>query len=129
MATLQKVVEVATSADAVWKKIADVGGISNLIGFLTESKMDGDKRVCKTADGAVLDELIVSIDPDLKRVAYSITDSPFGFEFHAASMQVSSKGSGAVLTWTTDVKPDAAVQALDPIFEDAAQSMKAALSS
>ena len=127
MATVQKMIDVDASVEEVWGKIAKVESISNIIGFLAESQLDGDVRVCKMADGSVLEERVISIDNVLKRVSYCITNSPFNFEFHSASMQVVPKGDGASMIWITDVKPDSMAEQLDTIFEDALPGMKSAL--
>lgn len=127
MATVQKVIALNTNADRVWKKISDVGAISKLIGFIAESHADGEHRTCKMADGGVLKERIIGVNDALMRVAYTITESPLGLEFHAASMQVVPNGAGSTFIWTTDLKPDAAAKQLDASFEEALPGMKAAL--
>lgn len=127
MATVQKAIDVEAKVEDVWDKIANVGSISELIDFITESQVNGDIRVCKMADGGVIEEKIISIDHALRRVSYCITNSPLGLEYHSASMQVVPKGAGASMIWITDLKPDSMAQQLDAIFEEAVPGMKAAL--
>lgn len=127
MATVQKIIDVDANVEDTWNKIADVGSIANLVGFISESQSDGDIRVCKMADGGVLREQIISIDNTLRRVSYCITDSPLNLEFHSASMQVVPWGQGASLIWTTDMKPDAAAEQIALIFEEAVPGIKMAL--
>lgn len=79
--------------------------------------VDGDRRSCTFADGTVLQERIISIDPELKRVAYTITDSPFGLTFHSASMQIVPEADRSRVVWTTDIQPDALKTQLDPLFD------------
>ena len=129
MATVQKVIDVEASVEDVWDKIANVGSISDLVGFITESQLDGDIRVCKMADGGILEEKIISIDNALRRVAYCITNSPLDLEFHAASMQVVRKGKGASMIWITDLKPDSMAEQFNPIFEEAVPGIRTALES
>lgn len=129
MATVQKVIDINASANDVWNKIANIGSVSDIIGFITESEYDGDVRVCKMADGGVLEEKIISIDDSLRRVAYSIINSPLDLEFHSASMQVVSKDKGATMVWTTDLKPDALAQQFDSVLEEAVPGMRTALES
>jgi len=127
MATVQKVIDVKASVEDVWDKIANVGSISDLVGFITESQLDGDVRVCKMADGGVLEEKIISIDNTLRRVSYCITKSPLDLDFHSASMQVVPNGEGASMIWITDLKPDSMAEQFDPIFEEAVPGIRAAL--
>ena len=127
MATIQKVIDVEASVEDVWDKIANVGSISDFVGFITESQLDGDIRVCKMTDGGVLEEKIISIDNALRRVAYCITSAPLDLEFHSASMQVIPNGDSASMIWITDIKPDSMTEQFDPLFEEALPGIRAAL--
>lgn len=127
MATVQKVIDVEASVEDVWDKIANVGSISDLVGFITESQLNGDVRVCKMADGGILEEKIISVDHALRRVAYCIINSPLDLEFHSASMQVVPKGGSASVIWITDLKPDSMAEQFDTIFEEAVPGIRTAL--
>lgn len=129
MATIRKTIDINASTDDVWAKISDIGGISKLIGFLQDSQASGDTRVCTLADGGVLREDIVSVDADLHRVAYSITESPLNMSFHAASMELEQTPTGTRLTWTTDLKPDEASEQFGPLVDMAAKDMETTLAS
>ena len=62
----------------------------------------------QTDAGGFRVETILGIDHDNRRVAYTITASPFPIEAHAASMQVSDAGGGkSTFQWITDITPDA----------------------
>lgn len=129
MATIRKEVELPVSVESVWAKLADLEGVASMISFLEDAQVDGDRRVCAMSDGGKLEELIVSVDPSLHRVAYTITGSPFGFEFHAASMEVIATATGCRFVWTTDVKPDQIADALRPIFDAEMTNVATALST
>jgi hypothetical protein len=117
MASINLETKLGVGPDELWAQVKDVGGVSNLLGIITESSLDGDQRSCTMADGAQLSETIISIDDDNRRVAYTITDSPFPIEAHAASMQVSDAGDGTShFQWITDVKPDELADALGPML-------------
>ncbi len=118
MATIYRSVTVHLSAEDLWTRVADVGQISDLLDIVHKSSVSGDTRSCTLADGGQLTETIVGIDEEHQRVAYTITDSPFPIEFHAASMQVIDEGNGtSTLVWITDVKPDAMADGLAPMIE------------
>ena len=107
----------AVSADDLWAEAKNVGGLSGLLEVITESSLDGDHRSCTRGEGGVLAETIMSIDDEHKRVAYTITDSPFPIEAHAASMQVTDAGGGkSTFRWITDVKPDEMADGLGPML-------------
>lgn len=108
MAVIHRTIDVAASPESTWTKIADLGGVHAMMSFLTDARVDGDRRVCGLAMGGELSEIVLSVNDDLRRVAYAIVDSPFGLDFHSASMAVTGSGETAQLVWTTDLKPDAA---------------------
>lgn len=110
--------------DSAWARLADLEGVHELVSFLASAEVDGTTRVCRIAEGApvegTLRETILSVDPELRRVAYSIVDGPFGFSHHAASMQIIEEGAEIWFVWTTDVLPDSIAARMAPIFDEEA---------
>ena len=125
MASIYRELELEASPEQAWQAIRDVGNVNKIITHLGEVTMEGDRRTCSLGDAGRLDELIVSVDDDRRRLAYSIQASPFNFSYHSASMQVThSDGEGSRLLWITDVKPDEAVQVLEEAIDAAASSLR-----
>ncbi len=128
MATIHREFEIEATADAAWAALRDVGRVNELITFLGDVTVVGDHRTCQLGDHGTLDELIVSVDDERRRFAYSILDSPFNLQHHNASMQVIPNGeSGARFVWTTDVKPDDVVPVLSEAIDGAIESFKQTL--
>ena len=128
MATIHRDFPVDAPPEKAWAALRDVGRVNELITFLGEVTVEGDRRTCSLGDLGTLDELIVSVDDETRRLAYTIRESPFGFEHHHASMQITENGgSGARFLWTTDVKPDAAAAALSEAIDGAVESLRATL--
>jgi len=127
MTTIHRTIDIDATASAVWAKISDTGRISDLIGFIESSEQSGDERVCNLDGGGSLTEKVVSVDPALKRVLYSITDSPLNMAFHVASMQVEENGLGSRLVWTTDLLPSEVAEHLTPMLDSACADMKSNL--
>jgi len=97
---------VRAAPDAAWDAIRDVGNVDTRLarGFVTECKLDGDVRTVTFANGMTVDERIVSLDDDVRRLAYSATGGRS--EHHHATFEVLPYPSGARIVWTTDVVPD-----------------------
>ncbi len=127
MTTIRKTIDIKTDIDSVWAKISDIGGISSLIGFLQDSELSGDGRVCILKDGGKLVESIISVDADLHRVMYSITASPLNMSFHVASMELEQTPTGARLIWTTDLQPEQAAEQFKPLMDMACTDMQSTL--
>lgn len=118
MATINLQTTLKVSPNDLWARVKDVGAISDLLDVITDSSLDGHVRSCTMANGAQLDETILSIDDEHRRVAYSITTSPFPIEVHASSMQVSDAGRGkSTFQWITDIKPDELADTLAPMLK------------
>ncbi len=124
MATIYREVKLPMSADDLWAMITRVGEVQKFMPMITECRLEGDQRFCTMADGSKLKEKILSNDSELKRVAYTITDAPFPFEFHSASMQVVENGDKARLIWITDIKPDGLVDGIAPLFDQAIEGVR-----
>ncbi len=125
MATIHLETELAVAPADLWASVKDVGGVSGLLNIIAESSLDGDQRSCTLGDGASLTETILAVDDDNRRVAYTITDSPFPIEAHAASMQVFDAGDGrSTFRWITDIKPDALADGLGPMLAGAVSGME-----
>ncbi|MBL0726611.1 SRPBCC family protein [Piscinibacter sp. HJYY11] len=125
MTTVHKTAQINADPRKVWGRIADVGKVHDILPSVVECRLDGDKRLCTFADGGQLTERIISVDAELMRLAYSITDSPFPLEYHAASMRVVPEANGCRLEWTTDLKPDALKESLAPLFDQLFEQLTA----
>ncbi len=128
MATLTREFVLDVPPDTVWSRISDVGAVNELIDFVGEVTVHGDRRTCALGDQGLLDELIVTVDPEQRRLVYSIRQSPFGFEHHSASMQAVADGDGRTrFLWITDFKPDTVTPALEDALDQAVASIKRVL--
>lgn len=99
---------IESSADDVWKVIGEfaTGPSAMAPGFVLETQADGDHRTVTFADGTVVVERLVGIDPGARRIAYSIVGGSVKPEHDNASMQAFPDGERCRLVWTRDVLPD-----------------------
>src|SRR3954469_2258523 len=106
MASIRKEFTVAAPAAAVWDALRDVGAVHTRLarGFVTDCSLDGAVRTVTFANGMTVAERIVSVDDDLRRLAYSATGGRA--EHHHAVLEVLPEATGSRLVWSTDVAPD-----------------------
>lgn len=128
MATIYREVDLDADAEEAWRQLADVGAVNKLIDYLGPVTVDGDRRSCSLGDQGELNELIVTVDQDRRRLAYSIRESPLNFTHHSASWQVTPAGDKSRLVWITDVKPDSVAPALEELIDQTADSIQRNLS-
>jgi carbon monoxide dehydrogenase subunit G len=124
MATLVREFTLDVPVEKVWNDLSEVGAINRLIDYLGVVTVEGDTRTCALENGGHLEELIVTVDEERKRIVYSIKDSPFGFEHHNASMQAVPEDHGTRFVWTTDLTPDSLAPALQQPLDAAVASIK-----
>lgn len=106
MASIHKEVIVRARPEAVWEAVRDVGFVHQrlLPGLLVEAHLEGDARVATWANGMVVRELIVTIDDEARRFAYSAVGGRA--THHNSSMQVFADTEGSRFVWITDLLPN-----------------------
>jgi hypothetical protein len=132
MATVCVELLVAAPAHRVWEVIADVGAVHRrlLPGRVADARIDGDVRTLTMPDGAQVRELILSVDHDLRRMAYAVTEGQrLPLTYHHAAFQVFEEGDHSRLVWLTDVLPHAMADVVRGRVERGIQEMKEILES
>lgn len=87
----------------------DVGAVHErlLPGRVVGTGIDGVERFHTFPDGHVIRELIVSIDDQARRLAYSVVDGARpALDHHHASFEVRDEGERGRLIGITDILPD-----------------------
>jgi hypothetical protein len=130
MATIRRTIPVDRPAAEVWDAVADPGAVHDRLarGFVTATELEGDVRTVTFEGGVVARELIVSIDPDRSRVAYSVIESPLGLRHHHASFEVVGDGERCSLEWVVDLSPDTAAPAVEAMVDLGCAAMQRTLS-
>ena len=128
MATVHREVEIGRSGSAVWDAIRDVGAIHKRLvpGFVVDCRLSGDSRLVTFANGMVIRELIVSVDDQRCRHAWSARGEPL--THHNASIQVFADGdSKCRVVWIADLLPDEAAATVGGMISQGLEAMKRTL--
>jgi carbon monoxide dehydrogenase subunit G len=118
---------VGADADTAWSALADIGAVNKLITFLGPVTVDGNVSTVDMGEFGIIEELIASVDPELRRVAYTVRKSPWDFEHHHSVMQILPTKDGAVLRWVVDLLPESAVAEFASGMDGAVESIKQSL--
>ncbi|MFI9787620.1 SRPBCC family protein [Kitasatospora sp. NPDC051984] len=108
MATIHRETLLDTAPDTGWAALRDWGSVHHRLapGYVTDTRVEDDIRVVTFADGTVVHELIVSLDDDTRRIAYTVIGGSLTPAHHHASMQIRPETGGrSRFVWTTDVRP------------------------
>lgn len=128
MGTIIQEIELARSQDFVWDAIRDVGEIHKRLvpGFVTDCKLEGDWRAVTFVNGMTARELIVSVDDERKRHAWSARSELL--THHNASVQVFANGEDKCrVVWIADLMPNEAVPPVREMIQQALTVMKRTL--
>lgn len=129
MATIRRNIDLNLPAAQAWDVVRDVGAVHSRFapGFVVATTLEPGARVVSFANGRVAREVIVSIDEELQRIAYSIADPKLSH--HNASFEVVALSPERTrLIWTTDVLPDSARETFTPMIDAGSQAIARALS-
>lgn len=109
MASIHKEFVVDATPDEVWDVLSDYGAVHERLapGFVTDTTLKADTRTVTFADGTIVHERLVDLDPDSRRVAYTVVGGSLHPSHHHASMQaLPEEGGRTRFVWHTDVLPD-----------------------
>jgi carbon monoxide dehydrogenase subunit G len=88
MASIRREVHIDVSPEAAWDALRDIGALHTRLvpGFVTDVKLEEGARIVTFGNGLVARELIVDIDDDARRIAWSVVGGRM--THHNASAQV-----------------------------------------
>jgi hypothetical protein len=126
VATVRREVVLGADPDALWDAVRDVGAVHERLcpDVLVDSRPEGDGRVVTFAAGPVVRETVVTVDPEARRLVYAVTESPFPFAHHQASMQVLPDAGGSRLVWISDLLPDELAPAVGGLVDEGVAAMR-----
>ena len=130
MATVRVEAVIDRSAEQVWEAVADVGAVHRrlLPGRVVDARIEGDDRILTMPDGSQIREVIVAVDHDDRRMAYSVVGGQrMPLAYHHAAFQVFADGPRSRLVWVTDVLPHAAAAGVRARVERGIVEMKQVL--
>jgi carbon monoxide dehydrogenase subunit G len=128
MASIRKETVIEARPEEIWDAIRDVGAIHRRLapGFVVDTKMDGDARIVTFGNGLVARELIVDIDQDHRRLAWSVVGGRL--THHNASLQVfPDGGGGSRVVWVADLLPVEVAGYIQAMIEQGMGVMKQTL--
>jgi carbon monoxide dehydrogenase subunit G len=130
MASIHKEVVIEVAPEQVWDALRDVGALHTrlVVGFVSNCVLeaDGRARVVTFANGMVARELIVDINEEWHRVAWSATGGQLSH--HNASAQVFGEGTAhSRVVWIADLLPNELAPAIEDMIAQGCAAMKRTL--
>lgn len=128
MASIHREIRIDEKPENVWDALRDVGAIHRRLapGFVTDVQLEPGARIVTFGNGMVARELIVDVDDDARRVAWSVVGGPM--THHNASAQVLSDGpAGTRFVWIADLLPHELAPRIAAMIEEGLAVIKRTL--
>ena len=128
MASIRKEIPLETSAENVWAAVRDIGALHHRLvpGFVVDTRLESDARIVTFGSGMVVRELIVDLDDEARRLAWSARGGRL--THHNASVQVFADGARRCrLVWIADLLPNELAGDIRAMIDQAAAVMKKTL--
>ncbi len=128
MASIRKEIPLESSAENVWAAVRDVGALHQRLvpGFVVDTRLEEGARIVTFGNGMVVRELIVDLDCESRRLAWSARGGRL--THHNASVQVFADGTRRCrLVWIADLLPNELAGEIRAMIDQAAAVMKKTL--
>ena len=125
MASVHREIVIRRPLADVWDALADVGALHTRLapGFVVDCRPEPGARVVTFANGMVARELIVDVDAERHRVAWSVVGGRLSH--HNASAQLFAEAGRATrFVWIADFLPDEHAPAIATMIDHGLAAMK-----
>ena len=130
MASIRRELRIAARPETAWSALRDVGALHTRLvpGFVTDTRLEEGARIVTFGNGMVVRELLIDVDDETKRVAWSAVGGPM--THHNASAQVIPDGeAGCRFVWIADLLPDEVAPTIAAMIDQGMAVIKATLES
>jgi hypothetical protein len=127
MASIRTETLIDAPVEEVWGALRDWGAPHDRLvrGFVVETQLDGDDRLVTFFTGTTLREVLIDLDDDARRLAWSIVDGPY--EHHNGVARVVAEGDRTRFSWECDLLPDELADNTRAMMERGTAAVKATL--
>jgi hypothetical protein len=125
MASIRREVLLHSPIHRVWDALRDVGALhTGLVpGFVVDTRLEAGARIVTFSNGMVVKELIVDIDEQQRRVAWSAVGT--ALTHHNASFQLFEESNDRTRgVWIADLLPHEAAPRVAAMIEEGLAAMK-----
>ena len=125
MASVHREIMIRRAPAEVWDALADVGALHTRLapGFVADCRLEPGARVVTFANGMVAREMLVDVDAERRRVAWSVVGGRLSH--HNASAQVFDGDHGASrFVWIADFLPDEHAPAIAAMIDAGLAAIK-----
>src|SRR5215467_881820 len=128
MASIRKEISTRASLNTVWAALRDIGALHTRLvpGFVVDTRLEPGARLVTFGNGTVVRELIVDVNDETKRVAWSARSEQL-MHHNASAQVVAGEGGHTRVIWIADLLPNEVAGVLGQMMEEGIGVMKKTL--
>jgi mxaD protein len=125
MPRLHNSILIKATPDEVWAVVGDLQATPQWIPGITSVDVDGELRVCQTADGNEIRERIFDYSAEGRTWSYEQSQVPLPIETSRGTMRVVPNGSGAKVEWEAEFEaPDEVAAMVDGYYKQTLETLR-----
>jgi carbon monoxide dehydrogenase subunit G len=124
MPRLHNEIEIEAGADEVWSLVGDLEATPEWIPGIVEARVEGDARVCRTADGHEIHERVTTSGAD-RTLTYAQSRVPLPIERSHGSIRVVGDDTRSRVEWEAEFEaPDEVAAMVDGYYKQTLESLR-----
>jgi mxaD protein len=125
MPRLHNSILIKATPDEVWSVVGDLQATPQWIPGITSADVDGELRVCQTADGNEIRERIFDYSAESRTWSYEQSHVPLPIEESHGTVRVVPNGSGARVEWEAEFEaPDEVAAMVDGYYKQTLETLR-----
>ena len=125
MPTLRNEIAIAAPADEVWRILGDLTATPEWIPGVVEANVEGDERICRTADGAEIHERITARSDETRSFSYEQSRVPMPISGSRGTLGVVENRTGSRVTWDAEFEaPEQVAAMVDGYYRQTLEALK-----
>jgi carbon monoxide dehydrogenase subunit G len=129
MPRLLNEIEIEAGADEVWGLVGDLEATPEWIPGIVEARVDGETRICRTADGQEIHERVATSEAE-RTLTYEQSRVPLPIEGSRGTIRVLGNGTHSRVEWEAAFEAPAEVAAMvDGYYKQTLESLRARVRS
>src|SRR5215469_16284522 len=104
MASIRKEIQTSASPEQVWDALRDVGALHTRLvpGFVVDTHLEPGERIVTFGNGMVIRELIIDVNDEMRRVAWSAIGGQLT-HYNASAQVFVNADKQTTIVWIADL--------------------------
>jgi carbon monoxide dehydrogenase subunit G len=125
MPRLHNSIRIDSTPEEVWAVVGKLHATPEWIPGITSADVQGETRVCMTADGGEIRERIFDYSAEGRTWSYEQSRVPLPIQGSRGTVRVLPNGSGAIVEWVAEFEaPDEVATMVDSFYKQTLETLR-----